>query len=528
MPRLLSIDDDRAIRHLVTKILQAEGVDVATAATAEQGVAAAAELEPDVVLLDLVLPDMSGLEAFDLLRDRDPRLPVILATGEGGSDTAIEAIKRGAYDYITKPLDAATLTRLVLEAAESRRLSSVGVGLNTADGAAGLAGPDRRTDTFIGRCDAMQEVFKAIGRVAPQDVPVLVRGESGTGKELVARALFQHSGRAGGPFLAVNCAALSETLLESELFGHEKGAFTGAHGRRIGKFEQCDGGTLFLDEVGDMSPAVQGKVLRLLQQKTFQRVGGAQTLSADVRIVSATNRDLEAMGERGDFRPDLFYRLNGYSITLPPLRERGDDRLALLRHLLASNNQAMGLDIQGIAPDAVQALLAYDWPGNVREMQSVIRQAMLDCAGAVLTVGALPPEVAQVARSGGAAPVSPTTTAGGSDPAGATEGSGEAAGDGVASNGVGRGDGVGGVNKADHAQGASLAEFITDGLARGAGDLYAEGLALFERQLLTRVLRHTGGNQSEAARLLGITRGSLRNKIRSNGIVIDPGVRVDD
>ncbi|MGL4513077.1 MAG: sigma-54-dependent transcriptional regulator [Lacipirellulaceae bacterium] len=484
MPLLISIDDDRAVHHVISRTLGARGIEVRVAFSAQEGLALIEQTNPDTVLLDVRLPDMSGLEALKLIRQRDPRLPVILVTGSGSSDTAIESMKLGAFDYLHKPIDLDRLEALVTQALETRRLASVRVGIDS------LLAPDESGDAFIGRCTAMQEVFKAIGRVAPQDVPVLVRGESGAGKELVARALFQHSTRPNGPFLAVNCAALSETLLESELFGHEKGAFTGAHERRIGKFEQCDGGTIFLDEVGDMSPLVQSKVLRLLQEQRFERVGGNQTIETNARVISATNRDLEAMCDAGDFRLDLFYRLNGFTVTLPPLRERGDDRVMLLQHFLARFNRELGLDVQGIAPDALSRLTAYEWPGNLRELQSVVKQSMLCCAGQVLLASNLPAELNAI-PSVGAAPQSS-----------------KAERSAIASEGTSTGE---------H---RALAAFITERLAAGSSELYSESVALLERQLLTGVLTHTCGNQSEASRILGITRGSLRNKIRLHRIQI--------
>ncbi len=498
MPRLLTIDDDRSVHHLVTRALEDLEIEVVSSLTAKDGIAAIKSDAPDVVLLDVMLPDMSGLDAFNVIRDVDPRLPVIIVTAAGSSENAIAAMKLGAFDYLTKPIDVEQLQRLVESAIESRRLASVPVGMND------LTKPKDRGDSFVGRCPAMQEVFKSIGRVAPQDVPVLIRGESGTGKELVARALYQHGSRSQGPFLAVNCAALSETLLESELFGHEKGSFTGAHDRRIGKFEQCDGGTIFLDEIGDMSPSVQSKVLRLLQQQTFERVGGNTTITTNVRIVSATNRNLEAMCAEGNFRNDLFYRLNGYTITLPPLRERGDDRVMLLQHFLAVLNRDLNRDVQGVAPDAMRQLLDYDWPGNVREMQSVVKQAMLHCSGPVLMSSALPVEVVPAAVS-----PRPYPLEGESNPAGTSHQSH--------------------LNR-QHASTErldELADFVEGRIAARSGDLYAEVLTFVERKILAKVLSHTSGNQSEAARLLGITRGSLRNKIRANGIVIGPDIHVE-
>jgi DNA-binding NtrC family response regulator len=318
-------------------------------------------------------------------------------------------------------------------------------------------------------------------------VTVLIRGESGTGKELVARAIYQHSTRASGRFMAVNCAAIPETLLESELFGHEKGSFTGADNRRIGKFEQCSGGTLFLDEVGDMTPLVQSKMLRVLQDQRFERVGGNESIKTDVRIITATNRDLEQMVAEGQFRPDLFYRLNGFTIRLPALRERADDILILLEHFLGRFNRELGRNVCDISPDALDMLMRYGWPGNVRELQAVVKQALLQATGPVLMPEFFPDEVRNGARIG-----------------------------------------IAGGAEGDTARCTEFESFIDKQLRGGTEELYAEALAHMERMLLTRVLRHTAGNQSKAAKLLGITRGSLRNKIRTLRITIDQVVGVDE
>lgn len=483
MRNILTIDDDRSVHHMIKKGLESLDAEMISAYSAEEGLAKIDEYKPDAILLDVMLPDMSGLEAFGMIREKDSKLPVIVVTGSGSSDTAIQAMKLGAFDYVNKPIEVARLQELVSHALESRRIANVPVGMQ------GLLKPDEKGDAFIGRCAAMEEVFKAIGRVAPQNVTVLVRGESGTGKELVARAIYQYSTRSDGPFLAVNCAALSETLLESELFGHEKGAFTGAHSRRIGKFEQCSGGTIFLDEVGDMSPLVQGKVLRLLQEQKFERVGGNETIETDVRIVSATNRDLEQMADEGTFRSDLYYRLNGYSITLPPLREREGDVVLLLEHFLALLNRQLGKHVKGIAPAALQRLLEYDWPGNIRELQGVLRQAMLQCSGEVLMESNLPAELKPALVQYNREKLADT----------------------------------GPVKQSS----SGLSQYINERLAALSKDLYAETLAQMETELLTLVLQHAGGNQSEASRILGITRGSLRNKIRSHGISIDQVVTLE-
>ncbi len=311
MARLLLIDDDRDL--IPEQVRQAFPQHrVVTAATGAEGLKHVSAAPPDVILLDLRLPDQSGLEVYEQVRRIDARIPVIFVTMTKGADAAIEAMKQGAYDYLFKPLDLNQLRKVVGEALEvARRMREPAV---IAEGAA-----DADADAaVVGSCPAMQEVYKAIGRVAAQDVPVLITGESGTGKELVARAVYQHGKRADKPFLALNCAAIPENLLESELFGHEKGAFTGADRRRIGKFEQVNGGTLFLDEIGDMPPALQPKILRLLQEQAFERVGGNETIRTDVRIIAATHRDLAAWSAEGKFRPDLYYRLGVFTIQLPP------------------------------------------------------------------------------------------------------------------------------------------------------------------------------------------------------------------
>src|SRR5437868_6180828 len=300
------------------------------------------------------------------------------------ADAAIEAMKQGAFDYLFKPLDLQQLRRVVGEAlAVARRMREPAVPAETL--------PEEDSGgAIVGSCPAMREVYKAVGRVAAQDVPVLITGESGTGKELVARAVYQHGPRAKAPFLALNCAAIPETLLESELFGHEKGAFTGADRRRIGKFEQCNGGTLFLDEVGDMPPALQAKVLRLLQEQAFERVGGNETVRTDVRLIAATHRDLRAWSAEGKFRPDLYYRLSVFTVHLPPLRERGDDLPLLARHYLRRFSRDLGRDVQEFAPEALEHLRGYAWPGNIRGLPSVLKQALLQASGTTLLPAFLP------------------------------------------------------------------------------------------------------------------------------------------
>ena len=318
MPTLLVVDDEPNVLYSLKKSFHSNDVTVLTAPTAAQGLELVRRQRPDAVILDVRLGDMSGLEAFDRIRQIDPRLPVIIITAFAATETAIEAMKRGAFEYLLKPLDFHQLREVVQRALELSRFRHVPAILDDAPA-------DDTADRIVGRSPAMQEIYKAIGRVASRDVTVLITGESGTGKELIARALFHHSGRVAAPFLAINCAAIPETLLESELFGHDRGAFTGAERRRIGKFEQADHGTLFLDEIGDMSAATQAKLLRVLQEQSFERLGANETIRTDVQIIAATNKDLAAEVAAGRFRADLFYRLNDFQIHIPPLRERRED-----------------------------------------------------------------------------------------------------------------------------------------------------------------------------------------------------------
>src|SRR5262249_8595101 len=297
MPTLLVIDDEQSVRYSLRRVLEGGDVRVLTAATGAEGLQQVRDANPDVVVLDLQLPDRSGLEVFQELQAQDTKRPFIFITAHGTTETAIEAMKHGAFDYLVKPVDLERLCQLLERAYEAARLMRVPAVLPLEDD----------SDRIIGRSPAMQEMSKTIGRVAPQEVNVLITGESGTRKELVARALSQHSRRSGRPFLAINCAAIPEGLLESELFGHEQGAFTGATRRRIGKFEQCSGGTLFLDEIGDMPPLLQAKMLRVLQEQRFERVGGNETVQTHVRVLAATNQDLEKLVKEGRFRADLYY-----------------------------------------------------------------------------------------------------------------------------------------------------------------------------------------------------------------------------
>ena len=529
MSKVLIIDDDRMIRMTVQRGLSSEGFEVIEAANAAEGLAAVDAHRPDVALVDVFMPEMNGLELFRKIRALDRKLPMIFVTSDTSSETTIEAMRLGAFDYLAKPINIQQLRNLTASAAESRKLMDHPVAL-------ALTGESEVGERFVGRSGVMLEVLKAVGRVAGQDVTVLVRGESGTGKDLVARAIVQHSNRKDFPFVAVNCAAIPDQLLESELFGHEKGAFTGAERRRVGKFEQCDGGSIFLDEVGDMSPLVQGKVLRLLQDQAFQRVGGNEEIRTNVRIVAATNRNLEQMVRDGEFREDLFYRLNGFTIQLPALRERKDDIPLLLEYFLRRARKEMNKNnLDGLSPAALAMLTNYHWPGNVRQLQSVVRQAVLNTTGTVLGVEALPSIVSQPRnedaslQAAGVGPVTGSLVTSSSSVASVSVTASSPiapprSDDGVALSSSTDGEYASALPDANVNQ-QSIVDFIESRLATSS-DLYAEAMRELERYLFTRVLETTGGNQSRAAEILGITRGKVRDRIAAFNIQLDRTVTV--
>jgi two-component system nitrogen regulation response regulator GlnG len=482
MPRILAIDDDRTVLRLLEKAFEDADLELTVVATAEEGLPLLIDGGIDVCLLDIMLPEMSGLELAKKIRSIDARLPVIFITSMDDSDTAIEAMKLGAYEFCTKPLDINQIQDFVERALDARRLMRSPVTFNASEDL-----PEIMGDQLVGKSPKMVEVYKQIGRVAGQHVPVLIRGESGTGKELIARAIYQHSQRNEECYLAVNCAALSETLLESELFGHEKGAFTGAERRHVGKFEQCNDGTIFLDEIGDMSQLLQSKILRLLQEQKFERVGGTKTIDTDARIISATNRNLEQMIDENEYRLDLYHRINAFEIFLPPLRERGEDIDLLINFFIRKFSSELKKDIQGISPEAIELLRSYDWPGNVRELQSVIRRSMLMSTGPVI----VPENVNNELHNSN---MNTSTLTGNSQQVSLTSG---------------------------------VDAFVQSRIDEGSTNVYAETLEMMERKLITKILSQTAGNQSQAAELLGITRGSLRNKIRALGILIEQVVSTD-
>jgi len=391
MANVLIVDDERPIRRILSVLLQEQYHRVTEAGSGEEALAmmtgGAADAKPDLVLLDLKLPGIDGLETLKRLRALKPRLDVVMMTAHGTISSAVDAMRRGAFDYVTKPFDNDELLMVVDRALEMRRLSTeveaLREDLEARYGFSEIVGVSRE----------IQEIFRLMAKVVRVDVTVLVTGESGTGKELVARAIHRRSARAQGPFVAVNCSAIPQTLVESEFFGHEKGAFTDARESRPGRFEQADGGTLFLDEIGDLALDAQAKLLRALQERQIQRVGGRGSRPVDVRVVAATNKDLEKESREGRFREDLFWRLNVMHIRIPSLRERPADLPLLIDHFVGRFNRELGLAVESIAPDARQLLCEHAWPGNVRELENTICRAMILCEGETLTLADLPGRV---------------------------------------------------------------------------------------------------------------------------------------
>jgi two-component system nitrogen regulation response regulator GlnG len=480
---ILIIDDEEDVHYSFQRLFAQEPLAILTANNGEEGLRLAKKEKPDLIVMDIRMGRQNGLDTLRDIRLQNPKQLVIMMTAYGTSQTAIEAMKLGAFDYVLKPFDIPQLKALLkraLEAAHAMREVSLPQELETEDFRSGI----------VGRSASMQNVYKLIGQVAPTDATVLINGESGTGKELVARAIYSNSRRGTKVYIAINCAAIPENLLESELFGHEKGAFTGAVNQRIGKFEQCDGGTLFLDEIGEMPLATQSKMLRVLQDGEFSRVGSNESLRTNVRIIAATNRDLWDAVQKKTFREDLYYRLNVVSLKLPPLRERQGDVPVLVSYFINKWRSRGGIGPGKIADEALRLLENYRWPGNVRELENVIQRAMVLAATDTILAKDLPLEVT------GAVPADPsqsvsTAPTPGTAPAPKAEGRGE----------------VGSIDQAlsilfKHAQ----------------ADKEFKLLPAVERELIVRALELTAGNQVKAAQILGITRATLRKRVDKFGI----------
>ena len=469
-PKILIVEDDANIASGLQKILRSQGYLVTALVRGDEGLQHALAGNFDVVITDLKLPGLDGLELVKQLHQSKPKLPIILITAHGSTETAIEATKWGAFDYVPKPFDVEELLDLTAKALQSSRLMSEPVEMgDTASG----------RNAIVGKSRAMQAIYKEIGRIAATPVPVLIRGDTGTGKELVARAIYQHSERASAPFIAINCAAIPENLLESELFGHERGSFTGADSRRIGRFEQASGGTIFLDEIGDMNLPLQAKLLRVLQEKTIQRVGGKENIPIDVRVIAATHRDLEAAIQERLFREDLFYRLNVVTISLPSLHERMEDIPDLARYFLKKYGPEVGVAAPSITPEAIAELQQQKWPGNVRELENTVRQALLLARD--FTIGA---EYVKEVLAKSRKPQS-------SEP---------------------------------QSHSAYIADLL-DRVERGEiTNAFARMLQDLEPELYSQAIDRAQGNQTKAAQWLGVTRLKMREKLKEFGLYgkVDP------
>ena len=495
-PTILVIDDDDDLRYSLKRVLSTRQYNVIEANSGEAGLQMAEQHGPDVILLDNRMGGMSGIEALQHLRGANPNAMIILMTAYGTTQTTIEAMKFGAFDYIMKPFDP----KKILSLTESALAASSDLDrANQGEQSEGVSAEEIEGG-IIGSSAAMQTVFKMIGQVAASDVTVMVTGESGTGKELIARAIFQNSLRSQKPYIAVNCAASPDNLIESELFGHEKGSFTGATTQRIGKFELCDGGTIFLDEIGDMALATQTKILRALQEGEIQRVGSSETIKVDVRLLAATNKPLEEMVKEKTFREDLYYRLNVVRIQLPPLRERMEDVPLLVDFVLKRLARDSKADTKAISPEAMAALSKYPWPGNVRELENLIYRSAVMAQSDTILIKDLPQElVSAVGR--GEAPVLAEPT------------------DDIISNIDDRAQVVGSVEvpkveapAVDVLVGMPVEPFAE--VYKQLREMHGTNILEYaEREIIKRTLEDVGGKQVKAAEILGMTRATLRKRI---------------
>lgn len=463
--QILLIEDDLGASAAFEKVLRKAGYEVWPVATGEDGLTRASNQEFDLVLTDFKLPGVSGLELISRLRTAKPRLPIIMMTAHGTTDTAIQATKLGAYEYLVKPFEADELLDLVASVVQQSRLMTERVELGE---------PQRGPRALVGNSRLMQNIYKQIGRVAATPVTVLIRGETGAGKELVARAIYQHSDRADKPFIAVNCAAIPETLLESELFGHERGAFTGAQSRRIGRFEQACGGTIFLDEIGDLPPNTQSKLLRVLQERHIQRLGGDEVIEVDVRVIAATHCEIETAISEKEFREDLYYRLNGVTIQIPPLRERREDIPDLVDFFMMRDGRILGVEQPAIQSEALELLKNHSWKGNVRELENAVRQALLLSRPFPISIEHASQVIAESGKSVGSFA-------------------------------------------------AAYRDYVADLLARvqrgEEQNAYARVITDLEPELFTQAFLLAQGNQGRAARMLGVTRLKMRERLRELGLI---------
>lgn len=485
--KILIIDDDDEVRYSLSRVLQTRNFEVIEAGSGEMGIEVAAKELPDIIFLDNRMEGISGLETLQhLMGDRDS-CHIIMMTAYGTTQTAIEAMKFGAFDYIIKPFDMEKVMSLIEKALQAK------ADRESTEEYEPLLNSDDYKEGIVGSSQPMQDVFKQIGQIAASEVTVLITGESGTGKELIAKAICQHSLRSGGPYIAVNCAAIPENLIESELFGHEKGAFTGAAQTRKGKFELCDGGTIFLDEIGDMELATQTKVLRVLQEGEIQRVGGSETIKVNIRLVAATNKDLEKLVEEKEFREDLYYRLNVARIRLPNLKERSADIPELIDFMLQRLSKQGKSRVNRISADVRSLLVQYPWPGNVRELENVINRASVLAQGDTILSKDLPSEIHEWAKDSNLDLKKLTTP---------TEASSDAQNEEET------------FNVSDPAPSVLSIEESYELLYKKLREGANEGiLTLIERAMIVRALEETGGNQVRTSAILGITRATLRKRI---------------
>ena len=468
--QVLIVDDEPNLRKILAAQLSRDGYDVLTAEDGERGLAQLREHHIDLVITDLKMPGVDGMTLLKRALEEEPELPVVMITAHGTIDTAVEALKRGAFDFVTKPFDKDEVRQIVAKALKTRELG----------GADATSTPASRGARFgiIGSSPGIAELYAILERVADTPTTVLITGESGTGKELVARALHEHSSRKDKPFIKVNCAAIPKELIESELFGYERGAFTGAVASKPGRFELANGGTLFLDEIGEIPIEMQVKLLRALQESEFERVGGIKTIRVDVRLVAATNRDLKRLISSGTFREDLFYRLNVVPIRLPALRERTTDIALLVEHFLVKFNERLKKRVESVHREALDLLVAYPWPGNIRELENVVERAVLFCDTHELNVSDLPPDVRGIAA-------------------------------------------LANVPLPDADLQAALA---SEG---GLKEHVKVAMSRLERELVSRALQQTGGNVTHAARLLKISRKGLQLKMKELGLREGSGEKGD-
>jgi DNA-binding NtrC family response regulator len=470
MVKVLVVDDEQNLRKVLAAMLRRNGYEVTVAADGEQGLAEFQKNGADIVITDLVMPKLGGMDILKSVNASDPEVPVIIITAHGTVDSAVEAIKLGAFDYITKPFDQAEIQAVIAKADRTHAMALTNVKVD------GKAQPE-----IVGTSSQMQDIFKIIAKVADTPSTILITGESGTGKELIATALHEGSSRRNRPLIRINCAAIPKDLMESELFGYERGAFTGAVTSKPGRFELADGGTLFLDEIAEIPVEMQVKLLRALQESEFERVGGIKTTRVDVRLIAATNRDLQQEIQAGRFRTDLYYRLAVVPIVLPALRDRKDDIPTLTQHFIDKYNKRLNRKIEGVSEDALALLVAYPWPGNIRELENLVERVLLFADGPLITPKDLPEPV----RSATGHVAGPLIV--GAPPAGAP------------------------------------ADVVAPSAETGLKDIVRQKAAALEKDLIAKALEETGGNVTRAAKLLQISRKSLQMKMKEFGLRDEAG-----